>query len=96
MRTDLFDLSAELVERLGQGERPAGQTCDELWLIATDSTFCLFSFLVISSNKPFLFLAFIFCCALLRGGLEVEVLNFKPQSWTMQVQVIIFVLIVFQ
>ena len=43
---------------MGQGERPAGQTYDELRLIAPDSTFYLFSFLVISSNKLFLFSAF--------------------------------------
>lgn len=59
LRTGLFDLSAELVERMGQGERPAGQpagqTCDELQLIATDSMFYLFCFLVISSNRFFLF-----------------------------------------
>lgn len=58
LRTGLFDLSAELVVRMGQGERPAGQTYDELRLIAPDSTFYLFSFLVISSNKLFLFSAF--------------------------------------
>lgn len=44
LRTGLFDLSAELVDCMGQGERPAGQTCDELRLIATDSMFCLFRF----------------------------------------------------
>ena len=40
LRTGLFDLSAELVEPTGQGERPdgqaTGQSCDELRLIAAD------------------------------------------------------------
>ncbi|CAB1444461.1 unnamed protein product [Pleuronectes platessa] len=40
LRTGLFDLSAELVEPAGQGERPdgqaTGQSRDELRLIATD------------------------------------------------------------
>lgn len=62
LRTGLFDLSAELVESVGQGERPPGQpngqTCDEFRLIATDSTFYLFSFLVISSNRFFFFLSY--------------------------------------
>lgn len=41
------------------------------------------------------FSSLLFCCVWLRGGLEADVLNFKPQSWTMQVQFIIFVHIVF-
>lgn len=101
LRTGLFDLSAELVERMGQGERPAGQptgqTCDELRLIATDSTFYLFSFLVISSNSLFLFSPPLYFAA---SSSEVvwkqRFFNFKPQTWTVQVQVIIFVHTVFK
>lgn len=53
LRTGLFDLSAELGECIGQGERPTGKTCNELWLIAPDSTFYLFSFWGIWSNKAY-------------------------------------------
>lgn len=55
LRTGLFDLSAELSECMGQGERPTGKTCNELWLIATDSMFYLFNFWGIWSNKVYLF-----------------------------------------
>lgn len=48
--TGLVDLSAELVRCTGQGDRPAGRTCGELWLIVTDSVLFLLSFLVISSS----------------------------------------------
>lgn len=76
LRTGLFDLSAELVERVGQGEGPAGQptsqTCDELWLIATDSIFKRISFLLISYCFFFYSPSF-FCCVSLRGGMEAEV-----------------------
>lgn len=73
---------------MGQGERPAGQPFDELQLIATDSMFYLFSFLVISSNRSHPAPLYILLGLAQRwsGSMEAEVFNFKPQTWTMQVK----------
>lgn len=57
--TGLVDLSAELVRCTGQGDRPAGRTCGDLWLIVTDSVLFLLSFFW-SFHQVFRLLTF--CC----------------------------------